>query len=78
MDHPVVAVQVRHFGTSSYADPAPVLDELKGRHGSVGARLMAPDGSGRGGGFSVPLAIVFEVVERADIAAALFFKEFIR
>ena len=77
MDRPVVAVQVRHFGAASYADLAPVLDALKAQHLSVGARLTAPDGSGRGGGFSVPLDIVFEVAERVGPVAAWVFKDLI-
>lgn len=77
MDRPYVTVQVRHFGTASYADLAPVLDALKAQYGSAGARVTAPDGSGRGGGFSVPLDIVFEVAERVGPVAAWVFKDLI-
>ena len=77
MDRPNVTVQVRHFCTASYADLAPVLDALKAKHVSVGARLTAPDGSGRGGGFSVPLDLVFDVVQGAGPVAAWVFKDLI-
>lgn len=72
-----VSVQVRHYGTSSYADLAPMLDALMAQYGSVGTRVTAPDGSGRGGGFSIPLDIIIEVYERADIIMALAIKDLI-
>lgn len=77
MDRPVFAVQVRHDGFSSYTDLAPMLDALKAQFGTVRAQVITPDGSGRGGGFGVPLDILFEVVERADLLTALFLKDFI-
>lgn len=75
MDRPNLTVWVRHYGPSSYADLAPLLDELKLRFGTVTARVTTPDGSGRGGGFGVPLDIVIEVVEWAGPVAAFVFKD---
>lgn len=77
MGRPGVAVEVRHYGQSSYADLAPMLDELKSQFGTVATRVTVPDGSGRGGGFSVPLDIVIEIFDRAGIVTALVVKDLI-
>ena len=55
-------VTVRYYGTESYADLAPMLDELESKFSSIDFTVARPDPKPRGGGpFPVALALTFDL-----------------
>jgi hypothetical protein len=65
-------VKVRYYGTESYSDLAPMLDELEARFGSLDFTVSRPDPNalGQGGPFPVALAITVDLNSVGDVVAA--------
>lgn len=73
-ERPRLAAYVRCSGLRSYAEVAPLLDELQALSARVRTEAYTPDGSGRAGGFSVDLDLVLTIL---GPSAAIFVKELI-